>query len=72
MIKRLRAFEPAGADVLLAPGLPDLEAVRAVCGAVTMPFNFMAGIKGHSFTVADLAAAGVKGSASRPRSIAQR
>jgi 2-methylisocitrate lyase-like PEP mutase family enzyme len=34
--------------------------VRAVCGAVTKPFNYMAGIKGRSFPVADLAAAGVK------------
>jgi 2-methylisocitrate lyase-like PEP mutase family enzyme len=59
-IKRLQAFEKAGADVLMAPGLPDLEAVRAVCAAVTKPVNFMAGIKGKSFTVAELAAAGVK------------
>jgi 2-methylisocitrate lyase-like PEP mutase family enzyme len=59
-IKRLQAFEQAGADVLMAPGLPDLAAVRAVCAAVGKPVNFMAGIKGKSFTVADLTAAGVK------------
>jgi len=59
-IRRLRAFEQAGADVLMAPGLPDLAAVRAVCSAVSRPVNFMAGIKGRSFTVAELAAAGVK------------
>jgi 2-methylisocitrate lyase-like PEP mutase family enzyme len=59
-IKRLQAFEKAGADVLMAPGLPDLAAVRAVCSAVSKPVNFMAGIKGKSFTVADLEAAGVK------------
>jgi 2-methylisocitrate lyase-like PEP mutase family enzyme len=59
-IKRLQAFEKAGADVLFAPGLPDLAAVRAVCAAVSKPVNFMAGIKGKSFTVAELAAAGVK------------
>ena len=59
-IKRLQEFEAAGADVLMAPGLPDLDAVRAVCAAVTKPVNFMAGIKGKSFTVAELAAAGVK------------
>ena len=46
--------------MLMAPGLPDLAAVRAVCAAVSKPFNFMAGIKGKSFTVAELAAAGVK------------
>src|SRR6266436_6688988 len=59
-IKRLKAYEEAGADALMAPGLPDLDAVRAVCAAVGKPFNFMVGIKGKSFTVAALAAAGVK------------
>ena len=59
-IRRLQAFERAGADVLFAPGLPDLAAVRAVCSAVSKPVNFMVGIRGKSFTVAELAAAGVK------------
>jgi 2-methylisocitrate lyase-like PEP mutase family enzyme len=59
-IARLKAYEAAGADALMAPGLPDLEAVRAVCAATEKPFNFMVGIKGKSFTVAALAAAGVK------------
>ena len=59
-IKRLQAFEQAGADVLMAPGLPDIAAVRAVCAAVSKPVNFMAGIRGKSFTVAELTAAGVK------------
>jgi 2-methylisocitrate lyase-like PEP mutase family enzyme len=59
-IKRLQAFEKAGADVLMAPGLPDLAAVRAVCAAVSKPVNFMAGIKGKSFSVAELQAAGVR------------
>jgi 2-methylisocitrate lyase-like PEP mutase family enzyme len=60
VIKRLQAFEKAGADVLMAPGLPDLAAVRAACTAVSKPVNFMAGIKGKSFTVAELEAAGVR------------
>jgi 2-methylisocitrate lyase-like PEP mutase family enzyme len=59
-IKRLQAFERVGADVLMAPGLPDLAAVRAVCAALSKPVNFMAGIKGKSFTVAELQAAGVR------------
>jgi 2-methylisocitrate lyase-like PEP mutase family enzyme len=59
-IRRLQAFEKAGADVLMAPGLPDLAAVRAVCAAVKRPVNFMAGIRGKSFTVAELEAAGVR------------
>ena len=59
-IKRLQAFERAGADVLFAPGLPDLASVRAVCAAVSKPVNFMVGIKGKSFTVAELEAVGVR------------
>ena len=59
-VRRLQAFERAGADVLFAPGLPDLAAVRTVCSALTKPFNFMVGIPGKSFTVAELGAAGVK------------
>jgi 2-methylisocitrate lyase-like PEP mutase family enzyme len=59
-IRRLQAFEKAGADVLFAPGLPDLAAVRAVCSAVTKPVNFMAAIRGKSFSVAELRDAGVR------------
>jgi 2-methylisocitrate lyase-like PEP mutase family enzyme len=60
IIRRLRACEDAGAEVLMAPGLPDLDAVRAVTAALGKPFNFMAGIKGRSFAVPELTAAGVK------------
>jgi 2-methylisocitrate lyase-like PEP mutase family enzyme len=59
-IRRLVAYEKAGADVLFAPGLPDLAAVREVCSAVSKPVNFMVGIRGKSFSVAELAGAGVK------------
>src|SRR5712671_7901841 len=59
-IARLQAYERAGADVLFAPGLPDLEAVNAVCRAVSKPVNFMVGIKGKSFSVASLEGAGVR------------
>jgi 2-methylisocitrate lyase-like PEP mutase family enzyme len=60
VIRRLKAFEAAGADVLFAPGLPDLAAVRKVCSSIGKPFNFMVGIKGRSFSVGELQAAGVK------------
>lgn len=59
-IGRLKAYEAAGADVLMAPGLPDLDAVRKVCEALGKPFNFMGGVPGRSFSVAELQAAGVK------------
>ena len=59
-IRRLQAFEQAGADVLYAPGLPSLEAIREVCGSVSKPVNVVMGLKGATYTVEQLAAAGVK------------
>src|SRR5512138_827507 len=59
-IRRLQAYEAAGADVLFAPGLPTLDAVRTVCRSLSKPVNFMVAIRGKSFTVAELAAAGVR------------
>ncbi|MGE0497836.1 MAG: oxaloacetate decarboxylase [Ramlibacter sp.] len=59
-IARLQAFEKAGADVLFAPALPSLEAVRTVCSALGKPVNFMVAIPGKSFSVAELQAAGVR------------
>jgi 2-methylisocitrate lyase-like PEP mutase family enzyme len=59
-IRRLQAFERAGADVLFAPALPTLDAVRTVCASVSKPVNFMVGIPGKSFSVAELAASGVR------------
>ena len=59
-IRRLQGYEQAGADVLFAPALPDLAAVRAVCAALHKPVNFMVGIKGRSFSVAELREAGVR------------
>lgn len=59
-IRRLQAYERAGADVLFAPSLPDLAAVRTVCAALGKPFNYMIGRKGGSFSVAELRDAGVR------------
>lgn len=59
-IARLQAFSEAGADVLYAPGLPDLEAIRAVCASVAKPVNVVMGLKGARYSVAELAGAGVK------------
>jgi 2-methylisocitrate lyase-like PEP mutase family enzyme len=59
-IRRLQSYEAAGADVLMAPGLPDLAAVAKVCNSLKKPFNFMGGIKGRSWTVAELSAVGVR------------
>jgi 2-methylisocitrate lyase-like PEP mutase family enzyme len=59
-IRRLQAYERAGADVLFAPLLPDLASIRTVCQSVTRPVNFMAGVPGKSFSVAELEDAGVR------------
>jgi 2-methylisocitrate lyase-like PEP mutase family enzyme len=60
-IRRLRAYAAAGADVLYAPGLTGLEAIRQVCAAVApKPVNVLAGMKGANFPVAELAAAGAR------------
>ncbi|WP_417769913.1 isocitrate lyase/PEP mutase family protein [Stappia sp.] len=59
-VRRLQAFSQAGADVLYAPGLPDIEAIRTVCQAVDKPVNVVMGLKGKSYSVDELAAAGVR------------
>ncbi|PZQ84894.1 MAG: 2-methylisocitrate lyase [Ancylobacter novellus] len=59
-IRRLQAFEAAGADVLYAPGPPDLATVRRVCEAVSRPVNVVIGIGATRFTRAELAEAGVR------------
>lgn len=59
-IRRLQAYEKAGADVLFAPGLPNLEAIRTVCASVSKPVNVVLGAKNTPYSLADLAAAGVR------------
>ena len=59
-IARLQAFAGAGADVVYAPGLPDLEAIRTVCQAVDNPVNVVMGLSGPAFSVDQLQEAGVK------------
>ncbi len=56
-IRRLQAFEEAGADVLYAPGLTDIATVQSICSAVTRPVNVLAQT---TFKVAALSQAGVK------------
>jgi 2-methylisocitrate lyase-like PEP mutase family enzyme len=59
-IRRLQAFEAAGADVLYAPGLRDLGMIRTLCAAVGKPVNVIMGLSGAPFSVDQLAAAGVR------------
>ena len=59
VISRLQQFEAAGADVLFAPGLPDMDAVRAVCAAVSKPVNVLVMGKLAQHSVDEFAEAGV-------------
>ncbi|MGZ0186615.1 MAG: isocitrate lyase/PEP mutase family protein [Alphaproteobacteria bacterium] len=58
-IKRLQAFDEAGADVLYAPGLKDIKTVRTVCSSVTKPVNILLGGT-TDMTVDAVSAAGAK------------
>ena len=59
-IRRLQAFEKAGAQVLYAPALLSLEAIREVCAAVSRPVNVLMGLVGPTYTVPQIAEAGGK------------
>jgi 2-methylisocitrate lyase-like PEP mutase family enzyme len=59
-IRRLQAFESVGADALFAPGLTRAEDIRTVCASVSKPVNVVMGLKNARFSVADLAALGVR------------
>jgi 2-methylisocitrate lyase-like PEP mutase family enzyme len=59
-IRRLQAFEAAGADVLYAPGVHDLPTIRTVLSAIGKPFNLVTGFADLTLTVDQLSAAGVK------------
>jgi 2-methylisocitrate lyase-like PEP mutase family enzyme len=59
-IRRLQAYQEAGADVLYAPGLRNLAEVREVVGAVKRPFNVVTGWLDPDITATDLAEAGAR------------
>ncbi len=58
VIARLNAFADAGADVLYAPGLPDLASVKTLCNSVDKPVNVLAVGPLAKYSVAELADAG--------------
>lgn len=58
-LRRLLAFEAAGADCLYAPMLPDMAAIKRVCAATTAPVNVLTAEQFTIFSTADYAAAGV-------------
>jgi 2-methylisocitrate lyase-like PEP mutase family enzyme len=59
-IRRLQAYEAAGADALFAPGITAPQDIRTVCASVSKPVNVVMGLKGVALSVDELAALGVK------------
>lgn len=59
-IKRLQAYQDAGADVLYAPGLTGKEDIAAVVSALERPVNVVMGLQGAQLSLAELSAIGVK------------
>jgi len=59
-IRRLQAYQDAGADVLFAPGLETAEDIRTVCREVDRPVNIMRGPRNAMLSLEDLAALGVR------------
>ena len=59
-IRRLLAYQAAGADVLYAPGLATKDDIAAVVRAVDRPVNVVMGLKGVQLSLAELSAFGVK------------
>lgn len=59
-IRRLQAYQDAGADVLYAPGLRTREEITAVVSALDRPVNILMGSPGVRFSVTELSAMGVK------------
>jgi len=59
-IKRLQAYQEAGADVLYAPGLATKDDIAAVVSSVDRPVNVLVGLPGVDWSRDELAAMGVK------------
>ncbi len=59
-IRRLQAYQEAGADVLYAPGLKTREDIATVVGSLDRPVNVLMGLQGALLSVDELAALGVR------------
>lgn len=59
-IRRLQAFQDAGADVLYAPGLKTREEIATVLREIDRPLNVMMGFADGNLSVAELTELGVK------------
>jgi 2-methylisocitrate lyase-like PEP mutase family enzyme len=59
-MRRLQAYQEAGADVLYAPGLATREDIAAVVSSVDRPLNVLIGAGGMTLTIGELSDIGVK------------
>ena len=59
-IKRLQAYQEAGADVLYAPGLTSKDDIADLVSSVDRPVNVLMGIPGASLNLAELSSIGVR------------
>ena len=59
-IKRLQAYQEAGADVLYAPGPRTADDIRSIVTSVDRPINVLAGLPGMNLSVTELGELGVK------------
>ena len=59
-IRRLQAYQEAGADVLYAPCITTREEITAIVGSVDRPVNFLMGTQPQRFTLAELSDMGVR------------
>lgn len=59
-IKRLQAYEKAGADCLYVPGIKTREQISAVLAALEKPVNVLVGMKGFDIPLAELESMGVR------------
>jgi 2-methylisocitrate lyase-like PEP mutase family enzyme len=59
-IRRLQAYQEAGADVLYAPGLTSESDIATLVRSVDRPVNVLAGLRGTSFTLESLQVLGVR------------
>jgi 2-methylisocitrate lyase-like PEP mutase family enzyme len=58
-IRRLQAYQEAGADVLYAPGIQSKEDIQAIVSSIDRPLNVITGFQGVQLTVSELSALGV-------------
>jgi 2-methylisocitrate lyase-like PEP mutase family enzyme len=58
-IRRLQAYQEAGADVLFAPGIQSKADIQAILGSIDRPLNVLMGFQGVQLSIAELSELGV-------------